>query len=345
MRGTVRKLAFKPAASAAGVSTSAQTAQNPTNAATSASLVYLSPPIELREAAARGDVARVQQLLKNPIDVNLKDENGWTALWHAALNGHIEVVRVLLQDKDSRGKNRLDINIKDNNEDTLLIKIAKLNGENTKVGEVLRLLKDDNRIDINSRDKEGKTVLHHFVQKGDIESLKLLLDYKGIDLNAKDSTGKTPLHYAVLHQQEAALQSLLNIDHDKKTEMLDINAQDNEGNTALHYAAVQDKASSMQHLLADIHPVQPNCCRLEVNLQNNKGETPFHLAVHNHKLDVINALIKDSQMLGEEARLDLNPEDNTGKTPLQYAEELHYEDILQLFESSLTFEGSGPGSA
>ncbi|NXT34439.1 BARD1 protein, partial [Pelecanoides urinatrix] len=53
----------------------------------------------LHVASIKGDVAAVEQLLKNGADPNVKDNAGWTPLHEACNHGHKEVVELLLQYK------------------------------------------------------------------------------------------------------------------------------------------------------------------------------------------------------------------------------------------------------
>ncbi|NXG68736.1 BARD1 protein, partial [Baryphthengus martii] len=53
----------------------------------------------LHVASIKGDLAAVQQLLKNGADPNVKDNAGWTPLHEACNHGHKEVVELLLQHK------------------------------------------------------------------------------------------------------------------------------------------------------------------------------------------------------------------------------------------------------
>jgi uncharacterized protein len=51
----------------------------------------------LQEAAAAGDKESLDALISNGVDVNSRDADSMTALHHAVLKGHVEVVKTLLE--------------------------------------------------------------------------------------------------------------------------------------------------------------------------------------------------------------------------------------------------------
>jgi len=51
---------------------------------------------DLRNAAAKGDLAKVEQLIKAGTDVNSAGDGGGKPIIQAAKNGHIEVAQTLL---------------------------------------------------------------------------------------------------------------------------------------------------------------------------------------------------------------------------------------------------------
>jgi ankyrin repeat protein len=51
---------------------------------------------ELIEAACKGDLRQVQELLDKGADINAKDRHGMTALMWVSYNDNAEIVRVLL---------------------------------------------------------------------------------------------------------------------------------------------------------------------------------------------------------------------------------------------------------
>lgn len=52
---------------------------------------------EIHEAAEKGNIARVKYLLDTGTDVNVKTNEGCTALMYAVLYGHTEIVKLFLQ--------------------------------------------------------------------------------------------------------------------------------------------------------------------------------------------------------------------------------------------------------
>jgi hypothetical protein len=53
-------------------------------------------------------------------------------------------------------------------------------------------------VDLESKDKDGKTILHLAVAVGDINIIDRLI-VAGADVNDQDNEGKTPLHYAYIY--------------------------------------------------------------------------------------------------------------------------------------------------
>jgi hypothetical protein len=72
----------------------------------------------LTNAAAAGDVARVRSVLRSGVSVNVRDEQGRTALLLAAEAGHVAVVKALIEAK-------ADVNASDQNGLSALIAAAR----------------------------------------------------------------------------------------------------------------------------------------------------------------------------------------------------------------------------
>ncbi|CRG83848.1 Elongation factor G [Talaromyces islandicus] len=85
---------------------------------------------------------------------------------------------------------------------------------------------------VNARDRDGMTALHHALRglTCDEATIKLLLS-REIDVNAADSNGDTALHYSVHFQHRKAARILL------KSRKVDIDARNEKGQTAAALAA------------------------------------------------------------------------------------------------------------
>lgn len=83
----------------------------------------------LMEAAVRGNVEVMTMLLDKGADVNISDEDGWTALMGATVQGHLEPVKLLLE-------HGADVNAKNGNDDTALVMAIGLKHE--EIAEVLQ---------------------------------------------------------------------------------------------------------------------------------------------------------------------------------------------------------------
>jgi len=86
-------------------------------------------------------------------------------------------------------------------------------------------------IDINSKDAQGMTPLHHAAQAGYDEAITLLIQHKA-DAKATDKQGRTPLMlYATIENPDKTIIALL------KQHGAETNAKDREGQTAADYYA------------------------------------------------------------------------------------------------------------
>ncbi|KAJ6282319.1 ankyrin repeat-containing domain protein, partial [Bipolaris maydis] len=96
---------------------------------------------------------------------------------------------------------------------------------------ILKALLEQDRIDINAKDNNGRTPLWTAAQGGHEGIVRLLVEQDRIDINAKDNNGKTPLWTAAQGGHEGVVRLLVEQDS------ININAKDNHGKTPLQVAA------------------------------------------------------------------------------------------------------------
>ena len=162
----------------------------------------------------------------------------------------------------------------------------------------------NNEADVNARDKNGETLLHHSIYHfAPIELIKFLLD-NGADVNARDKNGATPLHYATL--REFKVLKLL-IDNGA-----DVNARDKKyGLTPAHTTFLKKHNNDNLKLLIDKGA--------DLTAEDKDGLTPFRVALkHGYSVPeiteitemLINKMKTDIDIYkNEESPFDLYPQD------------------------------------
>lgn len=138
---------------------------------------------EIHRSAADGRADSVSQAIdEDPQLIRKTDASGYTALHHAAVGGHPDVIQVLI-DKgaklDARGSR---------GETALLLAASKGNHE------VVKLLAE-NGADVDKPASDGKTPLHKAAMAGHSETVAVLLD-AGADATATDRSGRSALDLA-----------------------------------------------------------------------------------------------------------------------------------------------------
>ncbi|KAM9215911.1 cortactin-binding protein 2 [Dugong dugon] len=141
-------------------------------------------PTLLQQAALQGNVTLLSMLLNEEgLDINYSCEDGLSALYSAAKNGHTDCVRLLL---DAEAQ----VNAADKNGFTPLCAAAAQGHD--KCVELLIAY----HADINHAADGGQTPLYLACKNGNKECIKLLLE-AGTDRSIKTRDGWTPVHAAV----------------------------------------------------------------------------------------------------------------------------------------------------
>ncbi|RMC15518.1 hypothetical protein DUI87_07712 [Hirundo rustica rustica] len=246
---------------------------------------------ELVKAAANGDVAKVEDLLKRP---DVDDKDGDRAVHHAAFGDEGAVIEVL-----HRGS--ADLNARNKRRQTPL-HIAVNKGHLQVVKTLL-----DFGCHPSLQDSEGDTPLHDAISKKRDDILAVLLE-AGADVTITNNNGFNALHHAALRGNPSAMRVLLS----KLPRPWIVDEKKDDGYTALHLAALNNHVEVAELL---VHQGNAN-----LDIQNVNQQTALHLAVERQHTQIVRLLVRAG------AKLDI--QDKDGDTPLHEA--LRHHTLSQL---------------
>jgi uncharacterized protein (TIGR02145 family) len=183
-----------------------------------------------------------------------------------------------------------------------------------------RLLKDK---DINSKDHNGRTLMHQAAGLGKVEIMKCLKEKYGAKIDARDDGDLSPMDSAVANDQIESIKCLKELG-------VNLEAKNSEGRTAIFSAVALGKIESiicLKALGADVNAKDKNGCTpifiaimtnqiasikwlrdlgADVNAQDNNGCTPMFLAVFSGDIEIMKCLKKLGAKLDVKAGKEMN---------------------------------------
>ncbi|KAI1986702.1 hypothetical protein LOZ53_004600 [Ophidiomyces ophidiicola] len=247
----------------------------------------------LNLASRKGCLKVVQRLLNEKIDLNIKDNDGWTPIYSAVSSGNVEILKELA----SQGGN-IEISTPLNGWTPL--HVAVWYGATGIVEELLHL-----NAQLQPRDNDGDTPLHLAAMRNEVNIVDLLLNNKA-NIDICNNSGSTPLHIGVRNEYEKVVELLLN-----KNAKVDIYNDDEE--VPLHLAAEYGYVQIAELLLNK---------NAKVDFCNNSGSTPLHLAAEYGHVQIVELL------LNKNAKVDIC--NSHQSTPLHLAAQNGYVEIFEL---------------
>jgi ankyrin repeat protein len=222
----------------------------------------------LHRAAGEGHEKVVAFLLNNGARADTLDTSRSTPLQVAFRDGHIGVVKMLLQHMGAQGlveRSRMRW--------TALMEAAA--GGQLDVAQIQPQHMGEQGLE--ETDENGKTILSWAVHGGNEETVALLLS-QGAQATGRDKAGKTPLIWASSHGHLGVVRLLL-----QHTGGQGLDEADTTGLTALHWAAFKGHEELVVFLLSQ---------GVQANSSDRCGKTPLLWASSRGHLSVVRVLLQ-----------------------------------------------------
>lgn len=198
----------------------------------------------LHYAARSKFVAMLERLLENGADPNIMNNKKETVFSITLTQREMDT-----QMLDLYVKYKTNITTKFQHKiadkEVLIGPIAYLAAEGSKDYKTYKRLIDAG-ISVNDADENGVTALMYVIKQNSKKLVRFFLEQKDLDVNMRDKEGKTPIHYVVNPIPAGTYENveILNMLKDK----FDINAKDELGRPPIFYAHLQDSGVFVEAL-------------------------------------------------------------------------------------------------
>ena len=230
------------------------------------------------------------------VDLNIRDNSGYTPLHTACEYGQLEVIKFLLSLPS------VDVNIQSNSGYTPLHSACRYSQL-----DIIKFLVSLPSVDVKIQSNNGYTPLHSACRYSQLDIIKFLVSLPSVDVNIQSNSGYTPLHTACRYGQLDIITCLVSLPS------VDVNIRIPSYPVLLHKACRNGTIDVVLFLISS--------SSVDVNAKDDNGYTPLHTTCHHGKLDIVKCLMSTE---------GINPisTDKNGNTPLHIACSNHEVDIV-----------------
>ena len=257
--------------------------------------------------AKSGNLDLLKYFIAKNIDVNCTNNQGRTAMYSAAANGHKHIVKYLVEEVGC------NIAVRDDTKNSV-INIAALRNDVNLLKYCIQM-----KCDVQCKGQWGRTPLHNACESGSFDAVKYLIDEIGCDTTCKDECGNSIVHMAVLNENIDILKYLghKNCESDIKNQ---------RGETPLYFACSKGYYQAVKYLIEELK------CDPLIKTQNHNSA--IHIAAYSNNLDLLKYLAgimkTDIQSKGEFGRTPLHNAASAGQlqTVKYLVEEAHCDPLM-----------------
>ena len=197
--------------------------------------------------------------------LNYQNETGDIPLHWCVLNGHINVMKCLIDNMNKHGQS---LDVKNNNGITPFI-LSCLKQDK----EACQLL-FSNGVNVNEYDNEGNSICHLLAATGDKEWLEYIVKKYNLNIFLKNNYGNSPLIPAILSEKVETVDYFLSL-------VPNLNWRNKLGQTCLHASVFSQNIKIIKRVLLS-NP--------DIEIEDITGLTAYHYAIMENNKEIIKIL-------------------------------------------------------